>query len=93
MPFSCCYRLSADRENLTAFLGYQRDLTSFFLAFVFPYPFLSHPFGIVHSIPVLFLLYQRNAFTIKNLALYAVAGFLPIAAWGFYVIPNWELFL
>lgn len=55
--------------------------------------FLSHPFGIVHSIPVLFLLYQRNAFTIKNLALYAVAGFLPIAAWGFYVIPNWDFFV
>ena len=55
--------------------------------------FLSHPFGIVHSIPVLFLLYQRNALTIKNLALYAVAGFLPIAAWGVYVIPNWDFFV
>ena len=32
-------------------------------------------------------------FTIKNLALYAVAGLLPIAAWGFYVIPNWDFLL
>ena len=55
--------------------------------------FLSHPFGIVHSIPVLFLLYQRNALTIQNLALYAIAGLLPIAAWGVYVVPNWELFI
>lgn len=55
--------------------------------------FLSHPFGIVHSIPVLFLLYQRNSLNIKNLALYGFAGLLPIALWGIYVIPNWELFI
>ena len=57
------------------------------------FSFLSHPFGIVHSIPVLFLLYQRNALTIQNLALYSFAGLLPIAAWGVYVVPNWELFI
>ncbi len=55
--------------------------------------FLSHPFGIVHSIPVLFLLYQRNSLTFKNVILYAFAGLLPIAAWGIYVVPNWELFI
>jgi hypothetical protein len=55
--------------------------------------FLSHPFGIVHSIPVLFLLYQRDKLNIKNLSLYAFAGLLPIAAWGIYVIPNWDLFV
>jgi hypothetical protein len=41
----------------------------------------------------LFLLYQRNALTIQNLALYSFAGLLPIAAWGVYVVPNWELFI
>ncbi len=55
--------------------------------------FLSHPFGIVHSIPVLFLLYQKNVLSIKNLIIYSFAGLLPIAAWGIYVVPNWELFI
>ena len=65
----------------------------FFSGICLSLSFLSHPFGIVHSIPVLFLLYQRNSLNIKNLALYGVAGLLPIAAWGIYVIPNWELFI
>lgn len=54
--------------------------------------FLSHPFGIVHSLPVLFALYLRERFNPKTILLYAFAGFLPIALWGLYVIPNLDLF-
>ena len=55
--------------------------------------FLSHPFGIVHSIPVLFLLYQRDSLSFKNIFLYAFAGLIPILIWGIYVFPNWDLFI
>lgn len=55
--------------------------------------FLSHPFGIVHSIPVLFLLFQRNQLNFKNIMLYSLAGIIPILIWGIYVFPNWDLFI
>jgi len=79
--------LSIDAMNRVSTVGI------FFSGICLSLSFLSHPFGIVHSIPVLFLLFQRNSLNIRNLALYGVAGLLPIAAWGIYVIPNWELFI
>ncbi|HNN77313.1 MAG TPA: hypothetical protein PKL30_00420 [Leptospiraceae bacterium] len=65
----------------------------FFSAVSLSLSFLSHPFGIVHSLPILFLLYQRNSFTPWRIFLYCIGGLIPLTAWLFYIIPNLDLFV
>lgn len=70
-----------------------KNLDVFWAGVFLSLSFLSHPFGIVHSVPVLFLLYQRNGITIKNIFICSVGGLIPLAAWGYYIIPNFDLFV
>lgn len=53
---------------------------------------LTHPFAVSYFPIFLFLLYQRKAFTTKNL-IYTGLGFLIVFSfWLSYIVPNFELF-
>ncbi|EQA45365.1 dolichyl-phosphate-mannose-protein mannosyltransferase [Leptospira broomii serovar Hurstbridge str. 5399] len=52
--------------------------------------FLSHPFGAVFGIPVLFLIHRAKAW---NIWTFWVGGSLPLIAWAIWIYPDWELFI
>ncbi len=54
---------------------------------------ISHPFGIVFSIPALAVLYFRSSLHFSNLLWIGLGGLLPLAGWSLYIIPNLNLFL
>ena len=55
--------------------------------------FLSHPFGIVHSLSILFFLYKFDQLKLKNFLIIALSGFIPIVFWMIYIVPNFDSFL
>lgn len=55
--------------------------------------FLSHPFGVVYSFLILYILYTRKLISIFNLLLIGIGGLIPLSFWGLYIIPHWDLFL
>lgn len=66
-------------------------LNSFLVGLFLSLSFLSHPFGVIYSIPVFYLFFQKNK--IQNILYLVLGGIIPIFCWGIYVFPNLENFL
>ncbi len=64
---------------------------SFFVGFFLSCSFLSHPFGIIYSIPIFYLFFKKNK--LQYLFNLFLGGIIPFLCWGFYIIPNLENFL
>ncbi|MDX1957928.1 MAG: glycosyltransferase family 39 protein [Leptospiraceae bacterium] len=78
--------------GLTSILFTLEKRNSFGIGFLLGLSFLSHPFGIVYSIPIASILFFEKRFTWKEI-IYSGFGFLiPILIWGIYVFPRLELF-
>jgi hypothetical protein len=65
----------------------------FFCGISISLSFLSHPFGIIHSLSILFFLYTFGQLKWRNFFIIALSGLLPILFWMVYIIPNFDSFL
>jgi hypothetical protein len=85
-------------ETLCALLGILGIVFSFYKRFFLSglaigLSVLSHPFGVFYGIPVLYNLFEhRKGIGLRQIFYLCMGGLIPILGWGFYVIPNWELF-
>lgn len=81
---------------------------SFLAGLLLGLSFLSHPFGAFYGLPTLYLVWDRSYKYVGaaevNIAKFggsrlwnglgplAIGGILPLLAWGFYLVPHWDLF-
>ncbi len=54
---------------------------------------ISHPFGFVFSFLAVVVILFRSSFAFKNLFLMALGGIVPLLGWGFYIVPNFNIFI
>jgi len=55
--------------------------------------FLAHPFAVSYLPLILFLLYLRKEFEVKNLFWIGIGGLTSFSFWLIYLIPNWDIFI